>query len=39
MNIELLNKNEMKLEIIHLSSNHCCRYVDPTFFNVLSGMQ
>ena len=31
MNIELLNKNEIKLEIIHLDAIHCCIYVDPNF--------
>ena len=39
MNIVLLNKNEISLEMIHLSDNHCCRYVDPTFFTVFSEMQ
>ena len=27
----LLNKNEIISDMIHLTTNHCCRYVDPTF--------
>ena len=39
MTTKLLNRNEIILEIIHLTTNLYCEYVDPTFFTILSGMQ
>ena len=33
MNKELLNKNVIQLEIIHLAANKCCRYVYPLLFD------
>ena len=39
MNIVLFNVNKIILEMIHPAANHCCIYVDPTFFNFVSGMQ
>ena len=35
--IDLLNINDIIVEMIHLSANHCCRYVDPTFSLFLAG--
>ena len=35
----LLNINEIILEIVHLTANHCCRNVDPTFFIIFVGVQ
>ena len=32
MNIDLLNMNEIISEMIHLSANHCGRYVDTKTF-------
>ena len=32
-NEAFLNKNEIYLEIIHLSSNQCCRYFYPSLFD------
>ena len=36
---KLLNKNEVRLEIIRLAANNCCKYVDQNNFSVKSGMQ
>ena len=38
-NKDLLNINEIRWEIIHLAADHCFRYVDTTFFTVLSVTQ
>ena len=39
MNNDLFNTNQIILEMIHLTDNHSCRYVDSTFFTVLGGIE
>ena len=37
--MNLLNINEIISKMIHLTTNHCCRYVDATLLSILSRMQ